>query len=138
MQARQHMTTMFRATAVAACAAAFAAPVASAATGSKGGDVLSRYVANHGTVAQSGDAVSRYVANHFITDTLAPGGSAAPSSPFITDTLAPGGGGPVVVSPGDDGFGWPELGVGFSAAVLLLGLMLAVRVRLQRRKVLAA
>jgi F0F1-type ATP synthase membrane subunit c/vacuolar-type H+-ATPase subunit K len=131
MKVRQHMTAM----ALAACIAAVAAPGTSAATGRSGGDALSRYVANHDTPT------------HFVTDTLAPGGGDAVSRylanhseplSFVTDTLAPGGGGGVAISAREDGVSWLDLGVGFSAALLLVGLVLAARIVFQRRSVVAA
>src|SRR5947207_15562653 len=77
MKFAHNMTTMLRATAVAASAAALAAPAAVAMPrGSTGdqSDVLSRYITNHGAPVQQQDV------------------------PFITDTLARGGGGTDAVS----------------------------------------
>jgi hypothetical protein len=133
MKVRQHMTTMV----VTACIAAIAVPAASAMTGGKAGDAVSRYVANHsgpGFITDTlapGDAVSRYVANH--------GDPASGTGVrFITDTLAPGGGGTVAVSTGDDGVSWWDTGVGFSAAVVLFGLVFGARTLFQRRGLIEA
>jgi hypothetical protein len=145
MRFSQHMTTMLRATAVAVSVAALAAPVATAKTRGTGdqSDAVSRYVTNHGaSVPQHGV--------QFITDTLAPGGGApdaisryvanrgAPAQPagvhLVTDTLAPGGGAAGAVSPGVDGVNWRDTGLGFFAALVLLGILLGGRFLLQGRK----
>lgn len=150
MKFAQHMTTMLRATAVAASAAALTAPTAVAMT--------------RGNTGDQSDAVSRYVTNHRapvqqrgvrdITDTLAPGGGAGdgisrylanhstPAQPtgvrFVTDTLAPGGGVAGPGSTGTDGVSWRDTSVGFSAALVLVGIVLAARFLLQgRRRVVA-
>jgi hypothetical protein len=139
------MTTMLRATAVAVSVAALAAPAATAMTRGTGdhSDAVSRYVTNHDApVPQHGVA--------FITDTLAPGGGApdaisryvanrgAPAQPagvhLVTDTLAPGGGAAGAVSPGADGVNWRDAGLGFFAALVLLGILLGGRFLLQGRK----
>lgn len=149
MRYAQHMTTMLRAAAVAASAAALTAPAATAMTRGYPGDqsdAVSRYVANHGAPVQQHA--------RFITDTLAPGGGAsdaisryvanhgAPAQPasvrFFTDTLAPGGGVAAPVSPGTGGINWRDTGAGFFAALVLLGIALAARFLVQRRRAVAA
>jgi hypothetical protein len=150
MKLAHHVTTMLRATAVAASAAALAAPAAVAMTRGTTGDqsdVVSRYITNHGTPVQHKgvrlitdtlapdgggiDVVSRYVANH--------GAQAQQAGVrFITDTLAPGGGVVGAVSPSADDTSWWDTGVGFCAALVLLGIVLAARFLLQRRRAIVA
>jgi hypothetical protein len=139
MKVAQHLTTALRATAVATAVAALAVPTASATTGRVGdtSDAVSRYLANAAAPGDRSDAVSRYVANSFITDTLAPGGT-TPSYHFITDTLAPGGGSSVSLAASGDSVSWWDAGVGFSAALVLMGLVLAARFLLGSRRFDAA
>ena len=156
MKFAHHMTTMLRATAVAASAAALVAPAAAAMT--------------RGTTGDKSDAVSRYITNHsaqaqqasvrFITDTLGGnGGLTAPAKPlpdavdrwvathgasstndvqgyrFITDTLG-GNGGASASAPaaGGTGLDWGALGMGVGLGVLLSAFLVgALRIGRARR-----
>jgi hypothetical protein len=96
MKFAHHMTTMLRATAVAASAAALVAPAAAAMTrgttdGTTGdmSDAVSRYITNHG--APVSDAVDRWLATHSVSPA-----NGVQGYRFITDTL--GGNGRVAVS----------------------------------------
>jgi hypothetical protein len=112
MQARQHMKKISRAATLAACVVAVAAPAGHAMTNGPGGDVL-----------------SRYAANHFVTDTLASGGGDVLSRYVANRGLdSPSAGG---------GVSWREVAVGLSTGVVLVGLVLTARVLLLRRRVLA-
>jgi len=144
------MTTMLRAMAVAVSAVALVAPAAGAMTRGTTGDksdVVSRYLTSHGAPVQ-------HQGVRFITDTLAPGGGGTDvvsrylashgaqaqqaGVRFITDTLAPGGGAVGAVSPSADDISWWDTGVGFSAALVLLGIVLAARFLVHRRKAVVA
>jgi hypothetical protein len=126
MKVPQCIPTVLATMAVAAAVAVLAAP-SSAMTADRS-DVVSRYMANN---TQAPDALGRYVGN-MITDTLAPGGSPA-GTHFVTDTLAPGGGASVVTPAAGGGVSWWDTGVGFSAALVLMGLWFAARILIGRR-----
>ena len=111
------------------------------------------------TLAPGGGSAAK-PAPAFVTDTLAPGGGSvttpgsrltvdrlirgdgrtqSPSYQFVTDTLAPGGG--VSASsptPGSNGFGWSDAGIGSAVTLGLLVLVLiASGLAVHRRRTVA-
>jgi len=107
------MKKISRAAALAACVVAVAAPAGHAMTNRAGGDVL-----------------SRYAANHFVTDTLASGGGDVLSRYVANRGLDS--------PPAGGGVSRRDVAVGLSAGVVLVGLVLAGRGLLLRRRVPAS
>jgi hypothetical protein len=137
MKFAHHMTTMLRATAVAASAAALVAPAAAAMTrgttdGTTGdmSDAVSRYITNHG--APVSDAVDRWLATHSVSPA-----NGVQGYRLITDTLG-GNGGAAASAPaaGGTGLDWGALGMGVGLGVLLSAFLVGAR-RIGRARRLA-